>query len=57
MQMNVTGVKPRITEPRKLREIVTKLKLEGVEPEEIQRHLVSVAVVDLDELNAVLRAA
>lgn len=57
MQMNVTGVKPRITEPRKLREIVTQLKLEGVEPEEIQRHLVSVAVVDLDELNAVLRAA
>lgn len=57
MQMNVTGVKPRITEPRKLREIVTKLQQEGVEPEEIQRHLVSVAVVDLDELNAVLRAA
>jgi hypothetical protein len=57
MQMSVTGVKPRITEPRKLREIVTRLKLEGAEPDEIQRHLVAVAVVDLDELNAVLRAA
>ncbi len=57
MQMTITGVKPRITEPRKLREIVTRLKLEGVEPEDIQRHLVTVAVVDLDELNALLRAA
>lgn len=57
MQMTITGVKPRITEARKLREIVAKLQQEGVDPEEIQRHVVSVAVVDLDELNAVLRAA
>jgi hypothetical protein len=51
------GVKPRITDEEKLREIVARLKRDGVPPEEIPLHVVTLAVVDLDDLNAMLKAA
>ncbi len=51
------GMKPRITEMETLRELVARMQSEGLPPEDIQRQIVSVAVVDLDDLNEVLRAA
>ncbi|WP_157928887.1 hypothetical protein [Pararhizobium haloflavum] len=50
-------MKPRITEMETLRELVARMQSEGLPPEDIQRQIVSVAVVDLDDLNEVLRAA
>ena len=56
-QTAASGIKPRITEITKLEELVSRLKRAGIQPDDIQRHIVSVAVVDLDDLNEVLKAA
>ena len=50
-------MKPIVTDARTLKQIVERLQADGVANDEIQRRIVSVAVVDLDELNEVLRAA
>lgn len=57
MRRTASGIKPRITEITKLEELVSRLRQDGVKPDDIQRHIVSVAVVDLDDLNEVLKAA
>lgn len=57
MRRTASGIKPRITELAKLEELVGRLKRAGIAPDDIQRHIVSVAVVDLDDLNEVLKAA
>ena len=51
------SAKPRVTDTATLCEIVEEMKRKGVEADDIQRHIVSVAVVDLDQLNEVMRAA
>jgi hypothetical protein len=57
MMAKSRNAKPRVTDCETLTEIVAKLRENGVSPEDIHRHIVSVAVVDLDELNEVMRAA
>lgn len=51
------ATKPRVTDAATLSEIVERMKRKGIDPDDIQRHIVSVAVVDLDQLNEVMRAA
>jgi hypothetical protein len=57
MHRNSGGQKPRVTDAKTLQAIVEKLKEDGCEPDEIQRRVVRACVVDLDELNEMLRAA
>jgi hypothetical protein len=57
MKNSRPGMKPIVTDARTLKQIVERLQADGVANDEIQRRIVSVAVVDLDELNEVLRAA
>ena len=51
------GQKPRVTDTDALQAIVEKLKEDGCEPDEIQLRVVRSCVVDLDQLNEMLRAA
>ncbi|GLQ39306.1 MULTISPECIES: hypothetical protein [Georhizobium] len=57
MRSKPIGHKPRVTDDKTLQAIVQRLRQDGCEPDEIHRLVVREAVVDLDALNAVLRAA
>lgn len=57
MRSKPIGPKPRVTDDKTLQAIVQRLRQDGCEPDEIHRLVVREAVVDLDALNAVLRAA
>lgn len=57
MKHESRGQKPRVTDLDALKAIVEELRHDGMQEDEIQRRIVSVAIVDLDDLNEVLKAA
>jgi hypothetical protein len=57
MQYDFSRAKPRITDRARLLQIVEDLRRHGVEGEALETEIVRLAIVDLDQLQEVMRAA